>query len=127
VAQQLFLPAESWYVQTFADTASLKVDDEEQGSNKTGGYTIRWVACVDTTNTNTKTNSAKNIYGNTDTKTIIVARQAVNSRPTFAQLNPANIKPQPARDAVAIINGIHNYKLVPKAECASQDSQDFYD
>ena len=112
-------------IQTSADTASLKVDDEEQGSNKTGAYTIRRVARVGVTNTITI--SAKDIYGNTDIKTISVARQAVDSRPTFARLNPANVKPQPARDAVAIIIGIQNYKLIPKAEYASQDAQVFYD
>ena len=112
-------------IQTSVDTASLKVDDEEQGYNKTGFYTIRRVARVGVTNTITI--SAKDIYGNTDTKTISVARQAVDSRPTFARLNPANIKPQPARDAVAIIIGIQNYKLIPKAEYASQDAQVFYD
>ena len=112
-------------IQTSADTASLKIDDEEQGANKTGAYTIRRVARVGVTNTITI--SAKDIYGNTDSKTISVARQAVDSRPTFARLNPANIKPQPARDAVAIIIGIQNYKLIPKAEYASQDAQVFYD
>jgi len=112
-------------IQTSADTASLKIDDEEQGSNKTGSYTIRRVARVGAANTITI--SAKDIYGNTDTKTISVARQAVDSRPTFARLNPANIKPQPARDAVAIIIGIQNYKLIPKAEYANQDAQVFYD
>ena len=113
------------YVQTSAETASLKIDDEEQGANKTGVYTIRWVARVGMTNIITIL--AKDIHGNTDTKTISVTRQAVDSRPTFARLNPANIKPQPTRDAVAIIIGIQNYKLIPKAEYASQDAQDFYD
>jgi hypothetical protein len=112
-------------IQTSADTASLKIDDEEQGANKTGVYAIRRVARVGVTNTITIT--AKDIYGNTDTKTISVARQAVDSRPTFARLNPASIKPQASRDAVAIIIGIQNYKLIPKAEYASQDAQVFYD
>jgi len=113
------------YVQTSADTVSLKIDDEEQGANKTGFYTVRWVARVGVTNTITIL--AEDIHGNTDTKTISVTRQAVDSRPTFARLNPANIKPQPARDAVAIIIGIQNYKLIPKAEYSGQDAQDFYD
>ena len=112
-------------IQTSADTASLKIDDEEQGANKSGVYSVRRVARVGATNTITI--SAKDIYGNADTKTISVARQPVDSRPTFARLNPASIKPQPARDAVAIIIGIQNYKLIPKAEYASQDAQVFYD
>jgi hypothetical protein len=112
-------------IQTSADTASLKIDDEEQGANKSGVYSVRRVARVGVTNIITI--SAKDIYGNTDTKTISVARQAVDSRPTFARLNPANVKLQPARDAVAIIIGIQNYKFIPKAEYASQDAQVFYD
>ena len=112
-------------IQTSADTASLKIDGEEQGASKTGVYAIRRVALVGVANTITI--SAKDIYGNADTKTISVARQAVDSRPTFARLNPANIKPRPARDAVAIIIGIQNYKLIPKAEYANQDAQVFYD
>ena len=112
-------------IQTSADTASLKLDGEELGGKRDGNYVIKRVARVGTANTITI--SAKDIYGNTDTKTISVARQEVDSRPTFSRLNPANIKPQPARDAVAIIIGIQNYKLIPKAEYASQDAQDFYD
>ena len=112
-------------IQTSADTASLTIDDEEQGANKTGVYTVRRVARVGATNIITI--SAKDIYGNTDAKTISVARQAVDSRPAFARLTPEKIKPQPSRDAVAIIIGIQNYKLIPKAEYANQDAQDFYD
>ena len=51
----------------------------------------------------------------------------MDSRPAFARLNPSNIKPQPTRDAVAIIIGIQNYIRVPKAEYASEDAKDFYD
>lgn len=112
-------------IQTGTDTASLKIDGEELGGKRGGNYVIKRVARVGEQNTYTIT--ARDIYGNTDTKTISVARQAVDSRPTFARLNPANIKPQPARDAVAIIIGIQNYKLIPKAEYASQDAQVFYD
>jgi len=112
-------------VQTSADIASLKIDDEEQGSNKTGSYTIRRVARVGLPNVITIT--AKDVFGNTDTQTIRVERQVVDSRPIFAPLNPANVRRQPARDAVAIIVGVQNYKLIPKAEYASQDALDFYD
>jgi len=70
-------------IQTSADTASLKIEDEEQGANRSGVYSVRRVARVGITNNITIT--AKDIYGNTDTKTIPVARQAVDSRPTFAR------------------------------------------
>ena len=112
-------------IQTGADTASLKIDGEELGGKRDGNYVIKRVARVGEENTYTIT--AQDVFGSTDTKTISVARQAVDSRPTFARLNPANIKPQPSRDAVAIIIGIQNYKLIPKAEYANQDAQDFYD
>ncbi len=112
-------------IQTAVDTISLKVDDEEQGANKAGVYAVRRVARAGATNTIVIT--AKDIYGNTERKTLSVTRQLVESRPVFARLNPANIKPQPARDAVAIIIGIQNYKLLPKAEYANQDAHDFYD
>jgi len=112
-------------IQTGVDTLSLKVDDEEQGANKTGAYTVRRVARVGATNIVTIT--AQDIYGNTDAKTLSATRQAVDSRPALARLNPASIKPQPSRDAVAIIIGIQNYKFLPKAEYANQDAQFFYD
>jgi len=112
-------------IQTFADTASLKLDGEEQGANKNGIYTVHRVARVGATSSINI--SATDVHGNTGVQTISVSRQVVDSRPTFARLNPATIKPQPARDAVAIIIGIQNYKLIPKAEYASQDAQDFYD
>jgi len=112
-------------IQTGADTASLKIDGEELGGKRDGNYVIKRVARVGEQNTYTIT--ARDVFGNTDTKTISVLRQVVDPRPTFARLNPANIKPQPGRDAVAIIIGIQNYKLIPKAEYASQDAQDFYD
>ena len=112
-------------IQTSVDTASLKIDDEEQGPNKVGAYAIRRLARVGVANVITVT--AKDVNGNTATKSVSVTRQAVDSRPTFARLNPLNVKPRPARDAVAIIIGIQNYKLIPKAEYASQDAQYFYD
>ena len=112
-------------IQTSVDTASLKIDDEEQGPNKFGAYAIRRLARVGVANVITVT--AKDFNGNTATKTVSVTRQAVDSRPTFARLNPLNVKPRPARDTVAIIIGIQNYKLIPKAEYANQDAQDFYD
>jgi hypothetical protein len=112
-------------IQTGTDTASLKIDGEELGGKRDGNYVIKRVARVSEDNSHTIT--ARDVFGNSDTKTISVSRKAVDSRPSFARLNPANIKPQPARDAVAIIIGIQNYKLIPKAEYASQDAQVFYD
>ena len=112
-------------IQTEANTTSLTIDDEEQGANEQGSYTVRRLARVG--QANIIKISAVDRNGNTDTKSISVVRQAVDSRPTFARLTPDKIKPRPARDAVAIIIGIQNYKLIPKAEYASQDAQVFYD
>jgi hypothetical protein len=113
------------HVQTSVDTVSLKIDDEEQGASEQGNYTVRRLARVG--QANIVKISAVDRNGNTDTKTISVVRQAVDSRPAFARLTPDKIKPRPARDAVAIIIGIQNYKLIPKAEYANQDAQVFYD
>ena len=112
-------------VQTGANTTSLTVDDEEQGASEQGSYTVRRLARVG--QANIIRISAVDRNGNTDTKTISVVRQAVDSRPAFARLTPDKVKPRPARDAVAIIIGIQNYKLIPKAEYANQDAQVFYD
>jgi hypothetical protein len=112
-------------IQTGANTTSLTIDDEEQGANEQGSYTVHRLARVG--QANIIKISAVDRNGNTDTKSISVVRQAVDSRPTFARLTPNKIKPRPARDAVAIIIGIQNYKLIPKAEYANQDAQVFYD
>ena len=111
-------------IQTSADTASLQIDGEEQGGKKDGKYSIRRVARVG--EQNVYTISAQDIYGNTDTKTIAVARQVADSRPVPLRLNPLNIKVQQPRDAVAIIIGIEKYKRVGKADFANLDAKDFY-
>ena len=111
-------------IQTGADTASLKIDGDEQGGSKDGKYVIRRVARVGAQNVYTI--SARDVYSNTDTKIIAVARQVADSRPVLAILNPLNVKIQQPRDAVAIIIGIEKYKTVPKAEFANLDAKDFY-
>ena len=112
-------------VQTSADTASFMVDGEEQGGRKDGAYQVRRVARVGQPSTYTL--QAKDVYGNTDSKTLTVSRQAATARPVLAQLNPANLRVQAKRDAVAIIIGIQDYKRVPKAEFANDDARVFYD
>ena len=112
-------------VQTSADTASFMVDGEEQGGRRDGAYQVRRVARVGQPSTYTL--QAKDVYGNTDSKTLTVSRQAATARPALAQLNPANLRVQAKRDAVAIIIGIQDYKRVPKAEFANDDARVFYD
>ena len=112
-------------IQTNADTASLKINGEEQGGKVDGNYSIKRVARVgqDTQFTITATD----IYGNSDTKTITVTRQAALAADTSIALKPEAIKRAPARDAVAIIIGIQDYKRVPKAEFANNDAREFYE
>ena len=112
-------------VQTNADTASLKINGEEQGGRPDGNYTLKRVARA---GQETRFEIyAKDVYGNTDTKTISVSRTVVESKVTYQQLNPDRIKRQPERDAVAIIIGISNYKSLPKADYAKDDAQVFFD
>jgi hypothetical protein len=113
-------------VRTNADTSSLKVNGEEQGGRPDGNYTIKKVARV---GQDTQfTIIATDINGNTDTTTVIVARQPISSNSNqTTSLKPESIKRAPARDAVAIIIGIQNYKRVPKADFANNDAKEFYE
>jgi hypothetical protein len=112
-------------IQTNTDTSSLKINGEELGGKVDGSYSVKRVARV---GQETKfVLAATDVYGNTDSKTITVVRQAVDSKAVFGQLNAANVKQQPVRDAVAIIIGIEKYKRVAKADFANDDAQVFYD
>ena len=112
-------------IQTNSDTSSLKINGEELGGKADGIYSVKKVARV---GQETKfTIVGVDVNGNTDTKTITVVRQAADSKAVFAQLNAANVKQQPPRDAVAIIVGIEKYKRVAKADFANADAQVFYD
>jgi len=112
-------------IQTNADTASLKINGEEQGGRADGKYSVMRVARA-----GQETSFeiyAKDIYGNTDTKIVTVRRTMVESKVSYPILNPASIKRQPERDAVAVIIGISNYKSLPKADYAKDDAQVFSD
>jgi len=112
-------------IQTNADTASLKINGEEIGGSAGGSYAINRIARA---GQDTKLDIiARDVYGNTDSKTIIVNRPVVESKASHASLNPVQVKRQPNRDAVAIIIGISNYKTLPKAEFANDDARIFYD
>lgn len=112
-------------IQTDTDTSSLKINGDEQGGRADGKYSVKRIARA---GQETRFEIvAKDVYGNTDTKTITVSRTIVESKVTYQQLNPDRIKRQPERDAVAVIIGISNYKSLPKAEFAKDDAQVFYD
>ena len=112
-------------IETNADTASLKINGEEQGGRADGKYSVKRVARAggDTQFTIVATDT----NGNTDTKTIIVSRPVTESKPLVAALNPAQVKQQPSKDAVAIIIGIADYKNLPRADFANDDARVFYD
>ena len=112
-------------IKTNTDTSSLKINGDELGGRTDGTYVVNRVARVGQETRFVLL--ATDIYGNSDTKTITVIRQAVDSKAVFSQLNAANVKQQPARDAVAIIIGIEKYKRVANADFANADAQDFYD
>ena len=113
-------------IKTNADTASLKINDEEQGGRADGNYTIKKVARA---GQETKfTIVAVDVNGNTDSKTISVTRQVTaSSQIKYAELNPALVKTQPNKDAVAIIIGVADYKKLPRADYANDDARIFYD
>jgi hypothetical protein len=112
-------------IRTNVDTASLKINGEEQGGREDGIYSIAKVARAgqDTS----FTIIAKDVSGNMDSKTISVSRPAHVSQSDKPRLNLQAIIKQPARDAVAIVIGISNYKNLPKADFAKEDAQDFVD
>ena len=112
-------------VDTGVDTSSLKINGDELGGRPDGNYVVKRVVRVGQETKFVLT--AIDIYGNTDTKTITVFRQTADSRAVFSQLNPANVKQQPSKDAVAIIIGIEKYKRITKADYANSDALDFYD
>ena len=111
-------------ISTGADTASLKIDGEELGGRRDGNYVIKRVARVGEDNSYKIT--ARDVFGNTDLATVTVARQVADSRPAIPRLNPANVRVQQSRDAVAIIIGIENYRRVAKADFANADAKEFY-
>jgi hypothetical protein len=113
-------------IQTGTDTASLKINGEEQGGKQDGSYSIKRVARAG--QATQFIILAKDIYGNTDSKTISVTRQVTaSSTIKYAELNPALVKTQSNKDAVAIIIGIADYKNLPRADYANDDARTFYD
>jgi hypothetical protein len=112
-------------VQTNSDTASLKVNGHEEGGNQDGLYVIKMVARA---GKETIVNIvATDVFGYTDSKTITINRQLVESLDKYTKLNPSQVKRQRERDAVAIVIGIADYKNLPRADYANDDARVFYD
>jgi LysM repeat protein len=112
-------------IKTNTDTASLKINGEEQGGKQDGSYNLKKVARAG--QESDFTIIAIDINGNSATKTITVSRPLADSKPIVAALNPAQVKRQPERDAVAVIIGIADYKNLPRADYANDDARVFYD
>jgi hypothetical protein len=113
------------FIRTNADTASLKLNGEELGGRADGVYVLNRVARA---GQDTKLDIvARDVNGNTDTKSIVETRTVADSAPRYASLDPARVKTRASTDSVAIIIGIQNYKRVPKAEFDNSDATAFYD
>lgn len=112
-------------IKTNADTASLQIDGKEEGGKADGNYVIKRIARAG--QASSFKIIATDVYGSTDTKIITVSRAIVDSKITYAALNPGLVKQQSARDAVAIIIGIADYKSLPKADFSNDDARAFYD
>lgn len=112
-------------IQASAGTESLNIDGIEYGGRRDGSYSIKRVIRVGQTSTFAVI--VKDGSGNSASKKITVSRKIIESPAKFAALDPAKIRPQPERDAVAIVIGITDYKNLPKAEFASDDARMFYD
>ena len=112
-------------IRTKPNLSSLKINGEEFGGKNDGVYSIQKVvrAGQDTQFSIT----ARDGNGKSSTKTITVSRPLADSKPLVAVLNPAQVKRQPERDAVAIIIGIADYKNLPRADYANDDARVFYD
>jgi hypothetical protein len=107
------------------EIASLKINGEEQGGRPDGKYFLKKITRA---GQDTVFNIvATDVNGNIDTQSITVKRHIVESQPKFASLNPAQVKKQPERDAVAVIIGIADYKNLPRADFANDDASVFYD
>jgi len=111
-------------ITTSSDTASLKVNGDEEGGRADGRYSVRRFARV---GENKFEVVATDRFGNTQRQTVSVVREPADTTVRFATLNPGALRGKPANNTVAIIIGIQDYRRVPKAEFANNDARVFYD
>jgi hypothetical protein len=105
---------------------SLKINGEENGESKNGLFQIKKIIKIDE---DAKFNIAiTDNKGNVETVILSIKRKINNSNfIKYAELNPAAVKTQSSKDAVAIIIGIADYKNLPRADYANDDARSFYD
>lgn len=112
-------------ITTSSDTASLRVNGDEEGGRADGRYSVRRFARI---GENKFEVVATDRFGNTKTQVVSVVREPADTTVRFATLNPGALRGKPAaNNAVAIIIGIQDYRRVPKAEFANNDARVFYD
>jgi hypothetical protein len=112
-------------VEAKASTSSLTINGEEFGPRSDGSYLIKRLAKVG--QENQLKIVVKDLNSNTVARSLVVSRTLIDSKPSYAQLNPSAIKQRPEKEAIAIIIGISIYKTLPKAEYANEDARVFYD
>ena len=105
---------------------SLKINGEENGESKNGLFQIKKLIKIDE---DVKFNIAvTDSKGNVETIVLSAKRKITQSNQIkYADLNPALVKNQPSKDAVAIVIGIADYKNLPRADYANDDARVFYD
>jgi len=111
-------------ITTNSDTASLKINGDEEGGRADGRYSVRRFAQV---GENRFEVVATDRFGNTQRQTISVNREFAQTAPTIPALNPLAVRASKPRDAVAIVIGIEKYRSVPAADFANRDASIFVD
>ena len=111
-------------ITTNSDTASLKINGDEEGGRADGRYSVRRFAQV---GKNQFEVVATDRFGNTQRQTVSVSREFAQTAPTVPALNPLAVRVAKPRDAVAIVIGIEKYRSVPSADFANRDASIFVD
>jgi len=111
-------------ITTNSDTASLKINGDEEGGRSDGRYSVRRFAQV---GKNQFEVVATDRFGNTQRQTVSVNREFAQTAPTVPALNPLAVRVAKPRDAVAIVIGIEKYRSVPSADFANRDASIFVD
>jgi len=111
-------------ITTNIDTASLKINGDEEGGRADGRYSVRRFAQV---GENRFEVVATDRFGNTQRQTVSVNREFAQTAPTIPALNPLAVRASKPRDAVAIVIGIEKYRRVPAADFANRDASIFVD
>jgi len=114
----------SLVIATNSDTASLKINGDEQGGRADGRYSVRRFVQV---GENRFEVVATDRFGNTQRQIVSVNREVTQVAVRSQPLDPLRISASRPRDAVAIIIGIEKYRRVPAADFANRDASIFYD